>query len=493
MLEIETDFNQRFTAQIDIVYKNWPTVSNAIVKELRERRINDTNTFKDTSLHALMMLPVKDYGELEQRVILRRERLFSYGMSMQPSVCIVGELAEPTFYIIVDDIRYKIDTSIRALELIFKLYHTFDLDWPIESEHIWLFLEQLVFEMKSGKKCSSTETIIADIKKHLKTHGIVSNLQTTQNISPEKKTPQKPQVSAASECLDEIQIVLPSQNTEIFDEGGKILNFVGHFGLHKSFERFCKSTRYETQYLTTENASSLRNVANFNQDVSENVTFVTGIKYVSILNSIETFHVTNNFCVDIAHDIFEGVGVFIMSNILHQFILVDKLFDFDLLNHQIKYFNFTQNHNKPPLISLDQLRRKCLKMSAIEMKHFIINSGLMFAHLIPEVPLKPKFHFLTHYPTIMKKIGPLSQTMTLRYESKHRQLKLAANLDMHATKKCNALTAIFPGVGQEFASKQLLSKENATNKRKYVTKKHYCVYCETLQAQLPMGLNEKKY
>lgn len=41
--------------------------------------------------------------------------------------------------------------------------------------------------------------------------------------------------------------------------------------------------------------------------------------------------------------------------------------------------------------------------------------------------LKPKHHFLTHYPTAMNKIIPLMQTATLRYESKHRQLKLAAN------------------------------------------------------------------
>lgn len=41
--------------------------------------------------------------------------------------------------------------------------------------------------------------------------------------------------------------------------------------------------------------------------------------------------------------------------------------------------------------------------------------------------LKPKFNFLTHYPSIMHEIGPLNQTNTLRYESKHRELKSIAN------------------------------------------------------------------
>lgn len=112
-------------------------------------------------------------------------------------------------------------------------------------------------------------------------------------------------------------------------------------------------------------------------------------------------------------------------------------------------------------------------MSASELKHFILNAALIFGHLVPEgnkhwklyillrkifhivmancitpgmsnnlsvltmefnkfselfsLPLKPKHHFLTHYPTIMNKIRPLMQAATLRYESKHRQLKLAAN------------------------------------------------------------------
>lgn len=163
-----------------------------------------------------------------------------------------------------------------------------------------------------------------------------------------------------------------------------------------------------------------------------------------------------------------------MGHLLHQFILTQKLFSLETLNKNLEFFNFNSNHNNPPLISLDQLRKKSLKMSASELKHFILNAALIFGHLIPEgnkhwklyiilrkilhivmancitpdisnnlsvltmefnklyfelfsLPLKPKHHFLTHYPTIMNKIGPLMQAATLRYESKHRQLKLAAN------------------------------------------------------------------
>uniref|UniRef100_A0A1Y1NC62 C2H2-type domain-containing protein n=1 Tax=Photinus pyralis TaxID=7054 RepID=A0A1Y1NC62_PHOPY len=253
-----------------------------------------------------------------------------------------------------------------------------------------------------------------------------------------------------------------------------ILGFQQSF-VANSFCRFCKCLRTETQSLFEENSSFLRNVQNYTADVAENNAYLTGVKYSTILNNVDSFHVTLNFSADLAHDIFEGVGVFIMSHLLYEFVLVDKFFDNDTLNHKIEYFNFNRNDNKPPVISLESIKKKILKMSASEMKCFILNFSLMMAHLIPEgnkhwniylllrdvlhialslrvtpdqpiklksliyelcfqfkdlfsVLLKPKFHFLTHYPTIMEKIGPLSQTNTLRYESKHRQLKLAANV-----------------------------------------------------------------
>ncbi|CAG9773210.1 unnamed protein product [Ceutorhynchus assimilis] len=114
-------------------------------------------------------------------------------------------------------------------------------------------------------------------------------------------------------------------------------------------------------------------------------------------------------------------------------------------------------------------------MSASELKNLILCFGLLFGHLVPEgnkhwsfflslrkivdmilsdfvstklsedlamliqqhqlsymelfkQHLKPKFHILTHYPSLMIKVGPLKKIMTLRYESKHRSLKLLANV-----------------------------------------------------------------
>jgi hypothetical protein len=44
----------------------------------------------------------------------------------------------------------------------------------------------------------------------------------------------------------------------------------------------------------------------------------------------------------------------------------------------------------------------------------------------PEKPLKPKHHFLTHYPSLTLQCGPLIRLWTLRFESKHSYFKMSA-------------------------------------------------------------------
>ncbi|CAN7978987.1 unnamed protein product, partial [Ixodes persulcatus] len=44
-------------------------------------------------------------------------------------------------------------------------------------------------------------------------------------------------------------------------------------------------------------------------------------------------------------------------------------------------------------------------------------------HLFPDIPLKPKHHYLRHYPDLCYEFGPLSHLSTLRFESKHSYFK----------------------------------------------------------------------
>lgn len=142
-----------------------------------------------------------------------------------------------------------------------------------------------------------------------------------------------------------------------------LLGFQESFSAN-SFCRFCKCLKSETQTLN----STLRNKTNYTDDLITNNSTLTGVKFNSSLNNIAQFHVTINYSVDIAHDIFEGVSVLVMAHLLNQFIIVDKIFTIDTLNNKIRFFDYISDFNRPPVISVESLKKKTIKMSASEMK-----------------------------------------------------------------------------------------------------------------------------
>ena len=52
-------------------------------------------------------------------------------------------------------------------------------------------------------------------------------------------------------------------------------------------------------------------------------------------------------------------------------------------------------------------------------------------HCFPEHKLKPKHHFVTHYPNLTLQCGPLIRLWTLRFESKHSFLKKCARSSLN--------------------------------------------------------------
>nr|XP_042902933.1 uncharacterized protein LOC122270275 [Parasteatoda tepidariorum] len=61
------------------------------------------------------------------------------------------------------------------------------------------------------------------------------------------------------------------------------------------------------------------------------------------------------------------------------------------------------------------------------------------AQLFPSVPLRPKHHYLAHYPTLIVKFGPLIRSWTLRFESKHSYFKRCARQSRNFKNICSTL------------------------------------------------------
>jgi hypothetical protein len=257
-------------------------------------------------------------------------------------------------------------------------------------------------------------------------------------------------------------------------------------GFTKSFKssypcRICKCSQSEIVSTCKEISSKLRNRINYNEDLDIEADVakrikLSGLRERSIFNSIDSFHVTTNFTADIMHDVFEGVCMYDVTQVLLHLISSEKLFSLEILNSRKQSLNLGQTEvgNVSPPIKMTHLQSSKLHMSAAEIWTFCHTLPLLVGDLVPvnneywkliclliEImdillrvefdakllklltqkieqhhthyiylfgdTLKPKFHFLTHYPTIIKKIGPLRYIWCFRFEAKHREIKMYTN------------------------------------------------------------------
>lgn len=240
--------------------------------------------------------------------------------------------------------------------------------------------------------------------------------------------------------------------------------------------RFCYIPKKLQESETTLISNLIRTKISYERDVKiiQNVT-QTGIREECVFNNVLAFHVTENFSADIMHDLFEGVCNWEMALILNYLIYVDKIFTLECLNKHIEFFNFGSEFSRPPLIMPEHIKKKHLKMSASEMFCFMKHAGVIFGYLVPtenkywslyiilheiitivtsttvqkeihillsdlitnhhqlylqlfQLPLRPKHHHMIHYSKVIEQIGPLINIWSMRFESKHRELKMSSNV-----------------------------------------------------------------
>lgn len=129
----------------------------------------------------------------------------------------------------------------------------------------------------------------------------------------------------------------------------------------------------ESKFALKENPELLRNFQNYAHDVEKQNLSSTGLKENCIWNTLEDFHFTTNYSVDVMHDLFEGVCIYDMTFLLRNLIFDLQLFDLDTLNSRLNCFNYgdLESSNKPSKISNDALTKKKMRMSASEMLFFL--------------------------------------------------------------------------------------------------------------------------
>lgn len=252
----------------------------------------------------------------------------------------------------------------------------------------------------------------------------------------------------------------------------QIGGFTENFNSSEYFCRFCDITQneFKSKYECT---NINRNADNYNLNVTEaksNMKAVKGIKYESPLNKLNYFHVCNpGLPPCIAHDLFEGIVPYDLMYCIKYFV-TKNWFTYQFLNHRLQKINFFNNNVTIPIIkdsckitgTASQIRKILLifplavfdQLSEKEIKNNVWTMVLLLRKIcflicspalsigqiaflretineylslrvkcFPHIKLRPKHHYISHYPSLILLFGPLKHLWTLRFESKHRYFK----------------------------------------------------------------------
>lgn len=245
----------------------------------------------------------------------------------------------------------------------------------------------------------------------------------------------------------------------------QIGGFVENFRTNLYFCRFCYIHNFFgsqspiSEYRTKESHANDINLA------SATGGQFRGVKNESSLHSLNYFHVCEPTGLPpcFAHDILEGIGPADIMLCIKMFIK-KKIFSYEYINSKLKEIVIKDSPRLsiPPISKRDKLLtsayeclhvinflpiflfekitllqdfkewelililRKIVKISQAQLgilKDLIDNYIELRTILFPNEPLKPKHHYVTHYPYLIRKFGPLRHLWTMRFESKHKYFK----------------------------------------------------------------------
>lgn len=267
--------------------------------------------------------------------------------------------------------------------------------------------------------------------------------------------------------------------------------FTENFSKSTHFCRFCRIDR-ATFVSSPQTRDSTRTVESYKDNVqhieASGLYLYNGIKYNSKFNELAFFHVCQpGLPPCLGHDIFEGIASFDLALCISH-LVKQKHFTYVELNRRINHFRYLGNdaNNKPsevnpgseklgghavqnwcflrvlPLLIGDKIENPVdneVWQLILQLRQIVelicapaISTGqvaylkvLIEEYLqcrketFPDHALKPKHHFISHYPDLIIRFGPLIRLWTLRFESKHTYFKQCARKLHNFKNLCSTL------------------------------------------------------
>ena len=306
---------------------------------------------------------------------------------------------------------------------------------------------------------------------HIKTYGM------TAILAPLLRDVQKLETEGICVKKDDVEFTLFG-TISFMSADNLASHFIGGYQTHFHHGRVCRNCNVTSQTLKDNyscQSLQVRTKEAYEQQlqlIEENPAMrsVYGLTHNSVLNQLQYFHVTSGLPGDIAHDIFEGViPEVIKMTVVH--CVQQEYFSLEHFNGIVRTFKYGESdvRNKPSPMSSDVGTFK-VKQTASQAWCLLRHLPIMVGHRVPhtderwqvllllldvveycmapkvnkvmceflsyllelfmssyyreyEVTMKPKFHYLLHYPHLMMQYGPLVYCWTLRFEAKHFAFK----------------------------------------------------------------------
>ena len=257
-------------------------------------------------------------------------------------------------------------------------------------------------------------------------------------------------------------------------------HYIGGFSESFSSNNFCRyCTIGKQEFVEGKALGDQRTPDSYDNDAKEaeeKICLVNGVKSNSPFNAIPSFHVaTPALPPCIAHDLYEGVVAYDLMQFFKYFCNEKQWITKDKLNHCIVNFNYKSYDalDKPVKINFktdklsghaienlvllrnvnlilvpiigdydDEVWKLLLTLREIVayvsapaitlaqvscLKHLILDYLSGIKKCFPDHKLKPKHHYMMHYPELIEAFGPLSKCSTLRMENKHQFFKKSIN------------------------------------------------------------------
>ncbi|KAF5270171.1 hypothetical protein FQR65_LT05651 [Abscondita terminalis] len=192
---IDKDFEVLFKDKINLLYNKFDkTIENLIV--LRKSNLNDTDkllldiyqnteNLNDDYKHVLglsllvslipcrnrynlkkkdkeqwkptlaesregILIRVDVPGDVQNAIDIKHKKMKDLDLSVQPFIIVEGNASVVNkIYVVINRTIYVVPTLLRALDIIFKAFHVFKLRYPVECEHIWMFIQLSIYNIKT--------------------------------------------------------------------------------------------------------------------------------------------------------------------------------------------------------------------------------------------------------------------------------------------------------------------------------------------------------